>query len=172
MSHYSIKVSWSNQDGMFVAVCPALGDLSALGETAQEAVSELEQAIELALETYESEGWPIPNPDVLEEYSGQFRLRLPRSLHASLSHEAQRQGVSLNSLVTSILAQAQGVAETQIVLSEQVCRELSSLRTSLASTMRDVVVRISADSSNQDMQQTLPRFGSHSSTLSLVKSVG
>jgi predicted HicB family RNase H-like nuclease len=93
---------------VFVAVCPTLGDLSALGKTAPAAVAELEQAIELALETYVAQGWPVPEPDIVEEYSGQFRLRLPRSLHAWLVHEAERQGVSLNTLVTSLLAHARG----------------------------------------------------------------
>ena len=79
-----------------------------MGKTAPAPVAELEQAIELALKTYAAQGWPVPEPDVVEEYSGQFRLRLPRSLHAWLVHEAERQGVSLNTLVTSMLAHARG----------------------------------------------------------------
>lgn len=113
MCHYSISVAWSESDGMHVAACPALGGISALGASRRKAVAQLEKAIELALETYEAEGWPVPAPDALEEYSGQFRLRLPRSLHAWLAHEARRQGVSLNSLVTSMLSRARGGAETR-----------------------------------------------------------
>lgn len=108
MLRYGVRVSWSDQDGVFVAVCPTLGDLSALGKTAPAAVAELERAIELALKTYAAQGWAVPEPDVIEEYSGQFRLRLPRALHAWLVHEAERQGVSLNTLVTSLLAHARG----------------------------------------------------------------
>jgi len=36
--------------------------------------------------------------------SGQFVVRLPRSLHASLEREAEREGVSLNQLVVAKLA--------------------------------------------------------------------
>lgn len=62
MSKYSMKIAWSEEDQMFVAVCPELGDLSALGQTQHDAATQLEQAIELALETYVAKGWPIPDP--------------------------------------------------------------------------------------------------------------
>jgi predicted RNase H-like HicB family nuclease len=114
MTHYSIKVAWSEKDGMFAGVCPVLGGISALGKTAREAVAELEKAIDLALETYAAEGWPVPDPDVLEEHSGQFRLRLPRSMHAWLAHEAERQGVSLNTMTTALLARAMGAADARV----------------------------------------------------------
>ena len=38
------------------------------------------------------------------EKSGRFVVRLPRSLHAALEREAQREGVSLNQLVVAKLA--------------------------------------------------------------------
>jgi len=176
MSRYSIKVSWSEQDDMFVAVSPALGDLSALGNTAPAAVAELEQAIELALETYAAEGWPVPEPDFIEEYSGQFRLRLPRSLHAWLVHEAQRQGVSLNTLATSLLAQARGSVDTSMSLTSEVDTALTSLRATLVSTMRSAIVEMAADSStswNREAQPVDYEYeGSPTSTLRLVESAG
>lgn len=36
--------------------------------------------------------------------SGQFRVRLPVELHEALTAEAERQGVSLNTLVVALLA--------------------------------------------------------------------
>jgi len=118
MVRYSIRVAWSEEDAMFVAICPALGGISALGETVQQAVIELEDAMALAVETYESEGWPLPPPDPVVAHSGQFRLRLPRSLHAWLAQEAERQGVSLNSLIVSMLARAQGAHQTAFAMTE------------------------------------------------------
>jgi predicted HicB family RNase H-like nuclease len=38
------------------------------------------------------------------EKSGKFVVRLPKSLHASLEHEAEQEGVSLNQLVVTKLA--------------------------------------------------------------------
>lgn len=40
----------------------------------------------------------------MPDRSGQFRVRLPVDLHAELVAEAERQGVSLNTLVVALLA--------------------------------------------------------------------
>jgi len=110
MHKYSMRVAWSDEDGMFVATCPEFSDISALGFTYEEAVAELQTVIELAVATYEDEGKPLPQPQLRELHSGQFRLRLPRSLHASLANRADREDVSLNTLITSLLSEAQGHA--------------------------------------------------------------
>jgi hypothetical protein len=49
----------------------------------------------------------LPEPPVgpqRREYSGKFNVRLPRTLHAALSSEAEAEGVSLNQLVVAKLA--------------------------------------------------------------------
>ncbi len=49
----------------------------------------------------------LPDPLVgpqKREYSGKFNLRIPKSLHAALAHEADAEGVSLNQLVLAKLA--------------------------------------------------------------------
>ena len=101
---YSMDIRWSGEDGAFVAVCSELGGVSALGETAVRAAAELEQAVALAVETYQEEGWALPDSRDVHPYSGQFRLRLPRSLHGWLVGEAQREGVSLNTYVVARLS--------------------------------------------------------------------
>ena len=42
------------------------------------------------------EGIEIPEWDTLESCSGQFGLRLPKSLHRELARRAKREGVSMN----------------------------------------------------------------------------
>lgn len=37
-------------------------------------------------------------------HSGQFRVRVPVELHAALVAEAERQGVSLNTLIVALLS--------------------------------------------------------------------
>ena len=34
--------------------------------------------------------------EIVEDYSGQFKLRIPRSLHRALAEHSQREGVSMN----------------------------------------------------------------------------
>ncbi|NRA89548.1 MAG: toxin-antitoxin system HicB family antitoxin, partial [Simkaniaceae bacterium] len=43
-----------------------------------------------------------------ENFSGQWRTRVPKSLHADLVRRAKYEGVSLNMLVTSILSDSMG----------------------------------------------------------------
>jgi antitoxin HicB len=89
-------------------LCTEFPHLSAFGTTAADALAELEVALEGAIEVHVEEGWPIPTPIGLPEPvglpSGRFVARLPRSLHAQLVASAQRDGVSLNTLVVSLLS--------------------------------------------------------------------
>ena len=59
------------------------------------------------LRTLEELGRPVPLPGE-NAYTGQWRQRVPKSLHAALSRRAEREGVSLNMLVTMLLAEGLG----------------------------------------------------------------
>lgn len=50
------------------------------------------------------DGDPIPLPGVTTSHSGRFVLRMPRTLHAALAREAEREGVSINAYNNSILS--------------------------------------------------------------------
>ena len=110
---FSARVVWSEEDEAFVAFCPEFQGISALGDSRTEAIRELNEALELAAETHEREGWPVPEPVYQPQFSGQFRLRIPKSLHAWLADHAQQEGVSLNTLVLEILSRARGAAEAE-----------------------------------------------------------
>lgn len=46
----------------------------------------------------------IQEPDSLEKYSGQFKLRMPRSLHRALAEHSQQEGISMNQYCVYLLA--------------------------------------------------------------------
>lgn len=108
MNRYSFEVSWSEADTSYVALCPEFPGLSALGESAAEAVSEMLVALEMAIETYREEGWELPEPRTKPAHSGQIRVRLPKELHAKLAGRAANDGVSLNTLIVAYLAESLG----------------------------------------------------------------
>ena len=56
------------------------------------------------LEALEGAGMEIHEPDSLEDYSGQFKLRIPRSLHRALAEHSQREGVSMNQYCVYLLS--------------------------------------------------------------------
>ena len=48
-------------------------------------------------------------PDSLEDYSGQFKLRIPRSLHRSLTEHSKREGISMNQYCVYLLSKNDAV---------------------------------------------------------------
>lgn len=66
------------------------------GETYEEAFKNIREAMELWIECKLEGGFPVPKPIDDSKYSGKFVLRIPKTLHARLATEAEREGVSLN----------------------------------------------------------------------------
>lgn len=62
MHKYEITIYWSNEDKIFVAEVPELKGCMAHGKTQTEAVKNINQAIELWLETANEFGDEIPLP--------------------------------------------------------------------------------------------------------------
>jgi antitoxin HicB len=108
MFRYRIIVEWSDEDAAFVARVPALLGCIAHGSTPERAAREVERAAEAMLAVMKEDGDTPPVSDASADYSGQLRLRLPRSLHGQLTQLASAEDVSLNSLLLTLLAEATG----------------------------------------------------------------
>ena len=54
-------------------------------------------------------GLAIPDAEPEQDYSGKFIVRLPKTLHRELAKQAEREGVSLNALVSAYLAREAGL---------------------------------------------------------------
>jgi antitoxin HicB len=105
---YTIELRNVPQDeGWFVRVKELEGCMSQ-GDTAEEAIEMIQEAMELWLEVALEEGIPIPEPRPDDDYSGKFVVRVPRSLHRDLVKTAEQEGVSLNQYINVALARAVG----------------------------------------------------------------
>lgn len=119
MNKYSINLFWSDEDGGYIAVSPEFPGLSAFGKTAEKAIAEAQVALELFAATYEEEGLSLPEPQVVQRYSGQTRLRLPKSLHRQAAQIAEVEGISLNQLIVdAINTRVTGTQVAQHLLAE------------------------------------------------------
>jgi predicted HicB family RNase H-like nuclease len=78
--------------------------VSAYGDTASEALQELETAWELLKESYRENDESIPVAPARKQYSGAFNVRVDKRVHKALAVEAAQVGVSLNALVAQKLA--------------------------------------------------------------------
>ena len=73
-------------------------------ETLEVLYESLNEAMEGYLEIKLENGLSITVPERVEDYSGKFVVRLPKSLHQRLAIEAKNEGVSLNQLALYKLA--------------------------------------------------------------------
>lgn len=103
-STYSITLSWDASQSGYVAGCPEFPELRAFSALPAMAAAAIEAQISAKLDELHSRGALPPAPRHCVSYSGQFRLRLPRSLHAALSREAEDEGLSLNGYIQYLLA--------------------------------------------------------------------
>ncbi len=95
------------EGGGYVARLPQFGKSGIIGdgETAEEALSDLQKNQKLRFESYLKEGLDIPEPEAhREEFSGRFVIRIPRFLHRELVVSAKQNDVSLNQYVTALLS--------------------------------------------------------------------
>lgn len=104
---YTIELTLDTNDGWFVAVRELPGCMSQ-GDTPEEAIEMIRDAMEGWLSVALEDGITIPEPRKLDEYSGKFVVRVPRSLHRDLVLNAEQEGVSLNQYVNVALAHAVG----------------------------------------------------------------
>lgn len=59
---YLIQVSWSKEDGGYIAIAPDLPGCSAFGDTPEGAMHEMQDAMESWLMACRSMGRPCPDP--------------------------------------------------------------------------------------------------------------
>ncbi len=102
-NHYPLIIEWSEEDDQYVVTTPAFPGFSALGETQEQALLEGQTALGLFIESYRDRGIPLPEPQHVQQYSGQTRLRLSKSLHRQAAAMAEMEGVSLNQYVADAL---------------------------------------------------------------------
>lgn len=97
-----------DQGKYYVARVLELDGLMMTGDTPAEAVADLESVKKEWIETHLELGNKMPQPLKSRKYSGQYRIRMEPSLHESLTLLAELEGVSLNQLMVTRLAQAAG----------------------------------------------------------------
>lgn len=110
----------ASEGGDFVVLFPDLPGCMTQVESIEEIGPMAEDARRLWITSEYEDGESIPLPSMPEEYSGRFNVRIPKSLHRRLAEAADREGVSLNQLVLSLLSR--GEAEISIRRPETLAR--------------------------------------------------
>ena len=101
---YTYRVTWSDEDREYVGLCAEFPGLSWLADSHEAALQGIRDVLAEVISDLKASGEPIPQPLALRRYSGEFRVRIPPSLHRSLAIQASEANVSLNRLVSAKLA--------------------------------------------------------------------
>lgn len=101
---YRMEIVEDKDEGGFVVSYPDLPGCITCGETVESAVLSALDAKRTWLEAALEEGIEIYDPDNLDDYSGQFKLRIPRSLHRLLAEHSKREGISMNQYCVYLLS--------------------------------------------------------------------
>jgi antitoxin HicB len=106
--HITLAQDEESEGGRWVAAAEELPDCTSRGETAEEAIAGLKDAMATWISAALREGRDIPEPRSATSHSGRLLLRMPRTLHAALTKAAARENVSLNQFITDSLASVVG----------------------------------------------------------------
>ncbi len=101
---YRMEIVEDKDEGGFVVSYPDLPGCITCGETIETAVSIAVDAKKAWIEAALESGIEIHEPESLDDYSGQFKLRIPRSLHRTLAEHSKREGISLNQYCLYLLS--------------------------------------------------------------------
>jgi antitoxin HicB len=98
----------SGEEESWTARVEELPGCEASDKTADGAARAISKAMEDWLAAALEKGTTVPEPRPTTSHSGRLLLRIPQGLHAELAHKADKEEVSLNGLITGMLAGAVG----------------------------------------------------------------
>lgn len=102
---FTVRPLSKEDGGGFLCEFPDLPGVMGDGRSVEEAIADGRKALKAALATLRQMGRKTPQPT---RASGQWRMRAPRSLHQRLASRAKAEGVSLNTLAVTLLAEGLG----------------------------------------------------------------
>src|ERR1017187_6618297 len=103
LDHYTYRVTWSQEDCEYLALCAEFPSLSWLASAPETALAGIRKVVAASVADMVADGDVPPTPLAEKRYSGEFRVRIPPQVHRALALEAAEQGISLNRLASAKL---------------------------------------------------------------------
>ena len=102
--NYKIEIMKDEAEGGYVLSIPLLKGCITCCDNLEKGMKMLEDAKKQWITTALESGYYIPEPDEIDNYSGQFKLRIPKSLHKELSEKSKQEGISMNQYCLYLLS--------------------------------------------------------------------
>jgi antitoxin HicB len=110
---FAVRKLTAEEGGGYLVEYPDVPLCQSDGETIEEAIANSRDALEGSLMCYLQDNKPLPKPSSGQAYSGTFRVRMSKTMHAQIAARAKEEGVSLNLFVVEATAEASGRYESQ-----------------------------------------------------------
>lgn len=101
---YKIEIIPDIEEGGYALHCPELPGCITCAATIEEGLEMLEDAKKCWFTACIEDNVAIPEPTTIENYSGQFKLRMPKSLHKELAERSKQEGISMNQYCVYLLS--------------------------------------------------------------------
>jgi predicted RNase H-like HicB family nuclease len=102
--NYKVEVIEDKEDGGYTLLCPELPGCITCAETLEKGFEMIEDAKMCWIEACLEDSATVPEPSTLDDYSGQFKLRVPKSLHKTLAEYSKKEGISMNQCCLYLLS--------------------------------------------------------------------
>jgi predicted RNase H-like HicB family nuclease len=102
--NYKIEVVEDKEEGGYALSCPELKGCITCAESIEEGLKMIEDAKKCWFTACIEDGILIPEPNDINGYSGQFKLRMPKSLHKMLAERSRQEGISMNQYCLYLLS--------------------------------------------------------------------
>lgn len=101
---YRLEIVPDPEEGGYAARYPELPGCITCADTMDALIANAQDAKQAWLEAALEQGLPIQEPSRTEDYSGQFKLRIPKSLHRALAEHSRAEGISMNQYCLYLLS--------------------------------------------------------------------
>jgi antitoxin HicB len=105
---FEIRPLSAEEGGGFLISYPDFSECISDGDTVDEALKNGRDALKATVAAMKAKGLAVPAPNGGGVASGKFVARVPKTVHAQLATRAKAEGVSLNALVLTFIAQGLG----------------------------------------------------------------
>lgn len=113
---YRLVIEPDEDEGGYTAYFPELPGCITSADTLEDIVPMAEDAKREWMLTSLEMGHEIPEPRPLDSYSGQFKLRIPKSLHKKLAEHSKEENVSMNQYCVYLLSRNDALEEKDRLL--------------------------------------------------------
>ncbi len=105
---FEVRPLAAEEGGGYLISFPDFAECISDGESVDDAIENGRDALKATIATLKSKKLPVPAPNSGGIASGKFVARVPKTVHAQLATRARAEGVSLNALVLTFIAQGLG----------------------------------------------------------------